>query len=773
MKNKLLLNASTLLLSLLVLGCRTGESAKLSDGLVKEMMNGIPNETGQERNRYFTPGDKLYIVGMQDGNFPDLGSHIEGEMGGVWNHLIKLLDGFWVRLSENGKEFVWLENADTYRTYPYGSEFHYPTVFNSIEVGRMQYCPQGKNGAVITYTLKNNSDQKKDVKLEFVAKTDLMPVWSSEQIGLRNGDDSVVWDEVLSVFTAKDNENEWYAVWGANEKALSHKVDVSTYDNTKGRGKSASSLYDISLKAGGTSKISFVITGSKNSRDEALTLFSEIVKNKEEMLQAKKEHYAEVVTRGKISIPDKKMQNVYNWCKVNTEWLVADQEGVGRYQGAGAVEYQWLFGCDNSYTMQGVAASGNHDLAESTLTVIKNMSEKANGNGRILHEMAFNAHVSHKGNTQETAHFIMAVWDVFSWTGNREFLAEVYPYMKKGIDFLLKEMDTNGNMFPEGYGIMEVSGLNAELIDVSVYTQQALEAMAKISVLMNEQELSGGYAEKATILKEKINKEFWDEKLKTYCDFYGTREQALQAVEGALSQVTDGYGEDNRNSNRDQRISIYRAIRDRIKEYPKGTQKGWLINKNWVISTPVETGIAPYERAIQMLDMVRKENCGIYGPYLAAVERMHMMTISTGVQAVAECAYGRIDESLWYVNRIVDTFGKVLPGSVTEMMPDYGCEAQAWTIYGMVVPLIKYIFGICPEAHNKTITFCPNLPSKWNEIAIEDFPIGDCLINYIVKRTEGGLEVILDTKSKNWNFRFGTLDIPVKKFVLNGKEQIL
>lgn len=59
------------------------------------------------------------------------------------------------------------------------------------------------------------------------------------------------------------------------------------------------------------------------------------------------------------------------------------------------------------------------------------MSEKANGNGRILHEMAFNAFVSHKGNTQETAHFVIAVWNVYKWTGDNKFLADMYPYMQK------------------------------------------------------------------------------------------------------------------------------------------------------------------------------------------------------------------------------------------------------------------------------------------------------------------------------------------------------
>ncbi|OYW80331.1 MAG: hypothetical protein B7Z27_03980 [Sphingobacteriia bacterium 32-37-4] len=34
---------------------------------------------------YNTAGDKLYMVGHQDGSFPDLGWHVKGEMGGIWH----------------------------------------------------------------------------------------------------------------------------------------------------------------------------------------------------------------------------------------------------------------------------------------------------------------------------------------------------------------------------------------------------------------------------------------------------------------------------------------------------------------------------------------------------------------------------------------------------------------------------------------------------------------------------------------------------------------
>lgn len=79
----------------------------------------------------------------------------------------------------------------------------------------------------------------------------------------------------------------------------------------------------------------------------------------------------------------------------------------------------------------------------------------------------------------------------------------MYPYMQKGLNFLLKDMDTNKNMFPEGYGIMEVRGLNAELIDVSVYTQQALEVMSQIALIMGEEAFASECASQATRLERK------------------------------------------------------------------------------------------------------------------------------------------------------------------------------------------------------------------------------------------------------------------------------
>ena len=62
---------------------------------------------------FFTAGDKLYMVGHQNGTFPDLGWHVQGEMGGIWCHPIKLMDGFNASI-ELGEEILKLDKAKSF-----------------------------------------------------------------------------------------------------------------------------------------------------------------------------------------------------------------------------------------------------------------------------------------------------------------------------------------------------------------------------------------------------------------------------------------------------------------------------------------------------------------------------------------------------------------------------------------------------------------------------------------------------------------------------------
>ena len=707
------------------------------------------------------------MIGTQDGNFPDMGDHVPGEMGGLWLHPIKLIDGFRAEIRDTMTgQMAALSKSTEFRNYPYGSRISYGPVLDSLEIERFQFSPDGQPGLIVQYTFTNAAHRKRSLGFQLTVKTDVSPVWFSDRLGITDARDTVSWQGRRNHYLAWDVQHPWFAVWGAPNSGARPVVDPEPLP-TRGMGVSAASRHSISIPPRGMASLTLIFAGSATSRTAAESAYVHLARHQAKLLQKKRARYTSILERARITIPDQRLQQVYNWVKVNTEWLVREVPGIGRGLGAGLMEYPWWFGTE-TYSLQALLATGEFDLAKQTLRLLKNQSMKANGNGRIVHEVTTNGAVSNLGNTQETAQFIMTVGKVFQWTGDLDFAREMYPAMKLGLNWLLTDMDRNRNLFPEGYGIMEVYGLSAELIDVSVYTQQALLATARVAAILGEQDSSARYTRLASQLATRINERFWVEEEGSYADFYGTRGQAISAAEGAIKQI--GLKGADKLTRRDREsIDYYQRLKVNFSALPDRS-RGWITNKNWVIATPMEMGIAPRARAIRLLDKIRKENVGEYGPFLSAVERQAMMTISTGVQAVSEANYGRTDEALWYVDKIVQTFGRTLPGSISEMMPDYGCFTIAWTSYGIVLPLIQHIFGIQPDAGNKTVVFDPHVPEGWKGMSIADLPIGTNLISFSRATTDKGIEYTVEAKKNGWTFVLRGDAFRGAAYVVNGRQ---
>jgi glycogen debranching enzyme len=756
------------LLLLLCLAPAASRAAAAQANYAAPILAGLSNKGQTGAKPYVTAGTRTYVIGTQDGNFPDLGEHLPGEMGGVWLHPIKLIDGFRATVAEpaTGRGVV-LSSVRDFITYPYGNRFTYGPVLDSLEVERFQFSPDGREGFVVQYELRNTAGRTRALTFDFAVKTDLRPVWFSDRLGITDAPDTVGWEPTNRLFVARDTGHSWFCVWGVTGSADARPVADPPPMQSSGTGITAASRHTLSVAPRSSSTLTIVVAGSASTRDAAVETYRALSRHHESLLAEKKARYGSLLQRARVTIPDRRLQEVYNWVKVNTEWLVREVPGIGRGLNAGLMEYPWWFGTDAGYALQAVVATGDAELARQTLRLLRDQSRRANGNGRIVHEVTTNGGIVNPGNTQETAQFIMAVATVFDWTGDVAFAREMYPSMKEGLRWLLADMDQNHNLFPEGYGIMEVSGLNAELIDVAVYTQQALEVTARIARVLQEPDAAAGYERQASVLKARINERFWADDEGSYGDFYGSRAQAMSAAEGAIRQIRLK-GDSALTGRERELIGHYEQLRERFSTMPD-TSRGWITNKNWVIATPMEVGIAPRDRAIRLLEKIRRENVGAYGPFLSAVERQAMMTIATGVQAVAEARYGRIDEALWYVDRIVQTFGRTLPGSISEMMPDYGCFAIAWTSYGITVPLIRHVFGIQPAAVDRTVVFDPHVPTGWEDMRIEDLPVGSNTLSFSRRRTGEGIEYRVDATEDGWTFVLRPEASPGARYYVNGK----
>ncbi|MEB8328951.1 glycogen debranching protein [Flavobacteriaceae bacterium KMM 6897] len=720
---------------------------------------------------YVTAGNRVYMVGHQDGTFPEIGWHIKGEMGGIWDHPIKLMDGFHVELLWDNEAHA-LDKAQTFVNYPFANRHRYSLPNKKLEVDRWQFVPDDKEGINIQYVLKNTSDRPQDLKLKFTGSTDLRPTWLGERTQMIDGVDKATFNPKLDVWMAKDDNNTWNVVFGADKKSTDH---LEAEYNYGGKGTSASLMYAVNIPGNGEWVITFTVAGSYKSKDVAIQNYSDIKANPNEDLNLKKLRYQQLANNSKLTIPDKNVQQTFEWLKYNSDWMVRTVPEIGTGITAGIPDYPWWFGVDSEYALKGYMAIGQSEVVEKTIKLLDSMSNVVNGNGRIIHEMSTNGAVFNKGNINETPQFASLVWETYLWNGDTEFLKKYFPTIKKGLKWLMEENDANKNLFPDGFGMMEIHGMDSEMIDVAAYTQRAFADASKIAMELGDETLAGSYGKLAKTLKDKINKEFWSETFNSYADFIGTDQQALRLIDDAIVRAD--------TLNKPWAVQELKKTRVSILQHPSKTPRPFVLHHNWVVNTPMEMQIADGQKASAALQTAEKY-VNPFGVFVTGIDRDAsagsdegsfkgskvfsytgaVMTLPTGVQAIAENNYGHPDKALNYLKRMSRTFSYALPGSMYEVSPDYGMIAQAWNIYGFAIPIIHQFFGIHPYAAQKKVTIQLQMPEAWNEAALEDVIIADNKISIFYKKSNGRISLKVLQQNPDW-----TVDIifPSSK----GKEQ--
>lgn len=692
--------------------------------------------------QYVCSNEKIKLIGGTDGYFPDYGHHLENEMGGLWLYPIKLLDGFWMHFADETDQ---LSNcymiADEFENYPHKNEFGYSTNLGHTTVRgrRVQLAPEGIKGIYVQYIFKNEGDKPIDCATRFFARVDLKPCWLSEEVGMFDGEEDR--GEFLAdqdCFLAKDCANPWYAAIACSPAAA--RTESGQFfgpENTVGNGISCLFEHRFTLQPGGENRLTFYLAGSESSREDALAQLESLREDKD-FEKEKKNKYREILDHSRLDIEDKQFQEIFDWVKVHTNWLILDQDIYGRGLMAGIPEYPWWFGCDSCYSLQGILSMGDFALCRDTIRLLCRYSEKVNGNGRIVHEILPNGHCPNPGNTQETAHFVTIVWKYYEYTGDWNLVLECLPYIRKSMEWL-RAQDDDEDFFPSGYGITEIAGLNMEIIDTAVYTCEAYECYGKMLEKLGESAAAKeafAYYEKS---KDALNREFWDDRAGLYCDAfasYDTIREKRDVVEKLIERSAS------------EEIKAYiRTLLEERKE-DGAVERGWLLNRNWVIATPMETGLAPEEKAERALARMReKDFIGRYGMYLDALTQQSVMTISTGVMAVAQAMYGHVNESLLLLEKMFDTYSMATPGSISEMSPDYGCFVQAWTVYGVMVPVVRFFFGIEPKASEGRIVIAPCMPDKWHRAEIKDVRLLDGSVSVSYQKTENGSKLLVENNT--------------------------
>jgi hypothetical protein len=282
----------------------------------------------------------------------------------------------------------------------------------------------------------------------------------------------------------------------------------------------------------------------------------------------------------------------------------------------------------------------------------------------------------------------------------------------------------------------------------------------------------------ASILEDKINKDFWAEEFNSYADFIGTDKQALHLIDDAIIRAD--------TLNKPWAIEELEETKKSILSNPSKELRPFVLHHNWVVNTPMEMKIADNEKAIKALQTSEKF-VNPFGVFVTGIDRDAsagsddgsfkgskifsytgaVMTLPTGVQAIAENNYGRPDNALNYLKRMTRTFSYALPGSIYEVSPDYGMITQAWNIYSFAIPIIHQFFGIRPTASEKKVQIMPQMPEEWNSATLENVIISDNNISVFFEKKDKITTVKVTQSENDW-----TLEIVLPK-IENGDYEIV
>ncbi len=118
--------------------------------------------------------------------------------------------------------------------------------------------------------------------------------------------------------------------------------------------------------------------------------------------------------------------------------------------------------------------------------------------------------------------WIIACYEYYVHSGDKEFLREIYPHLKKTCDNFLKHLNREHLLETEGWNMLDWAPMDTPnrgiITHLNAWLVMALRKVAKIAEILGKNEDKARYLHAAEGIKEAINRHLWSEERKAYID---------------------------------------------------------------------------------------------------------------------------------------------------------------------------------------------------------------------------------------------------------------
>ncbi len=699
-----------------------------------------------------TTGDRLYAISSQNGLFPDSwGGHVPNEMWGIWAHPIKLLDGFWLGLEHpDFGSTRWLCEADACRVSPGFTEFDYR--FPGLTIRRRDFAPDGLPALVVSLRITASGRWPAGMQLRACFVSDLCPAWLGERIGWHDAPDEALFDAAHGAVLFRDRDNPWFAAVGAPQAPT--RVNIGARElalqQTAGQGSAAGLSWALDAAEGDTAEITLFIAGSHVSAGDALATLDRLRAEHPVLFDAKQRRYQAILDTCALVSPDEALNQAFAWSKLNCQMLARDVPGQGRADGlravgAGLPVYPWWFGIDIAYAALPMLQAGLFGLTQDSLRLLHRASIAANPDqpGRVIHELTTTGVVFNPGNLVESPAFVRAVHQYWLWTGDTAFARELYPFCKQALlDYTLGTCDPDGDLCGAGRSIIETPEMHAgfECIDVAAYTCEALLALADLAQAVGDPAIAPTLQRKADELAGRIRREWWLDSAGLFADVRASVDEVKAALDRLAEVAREEHWLGDALAQVEAGTRRFAAWLERYADAPADVDLPWLL-RHWIVLCPLEAGLATDEQAARAFARIESaEFCDEWGMVLHPDQR-DVMSINTGLLALAEARYGRLEQALRYTRKLAEALTVRMPGAISEALPDRWCFLQLWSAVGIISPIVEGVFGVAPRAAERRLRVTANLPTAWPQAELRQMRLGEASVDLRIERRAPDLRV--------------------------------
>jgi hypothetical protein len=303
-----------------------------------------------------------------------------------------------------------------------------------------------------------------------------------------------------------------------------------------------------------------VMALNMESAKKAREIYSNVLGHARELYEARVKYHRDFLARTlTIETPDAELNRAFTWAKVAIDagWVCHEKMGCGLVAGYGpAGDYErpgfaWWFGGDALMASWAMLDYGD---TPGALQVLRFLKARQRADGKTMHEMTqsvdlvdwFGKYGFAYYHADTTPMYIYSVAEYWRRTGDKKFLEEFWPSVKKAYEYCLTTVDPADGLMDNtkaGLAAVEVGPLRGKVtkdIYLEGFWLGGLEAMKLMALGMDDHQLAGDVRALRTKAAASLTTSWWNPKNGTFpfgVDQNGKRAERLgawPAVLGAL-----------------------------------------------------------------------------------------------------------------------------------------------------------------------------------------------------------------------------------------------